>query len=156
MTEYSCSSTLGRPNVFNLLLGFRIWVVQSALFSMQMRGHRVGVASDCRIVHADWPVGAVRLWNPPQLLCFAIYFGSMWTAANKRPRSHIAKASGRHFIQTQGPSSESQFDAEQLLNLWNSKLFSLHRKLPKNNQYNKAFWCRTKCWSFPLFQGGKK
>lgn len=57
------------PNVFNLLLGFRIWVGQSALFSMQMCGHGVRVVSDCCIMYTGWLAGAARLWNPPQLLC---------------------------------------------------------------------------------------
>lgn len=39
-------------------------------------------------------------------LHLAIYFGSIWTAANKRLRSHTVKASGSPFIKTHSLSSE--------------------------------------------------
>lgn len=66
-----------------------------------------------------------------------IYFGSIWTAANKRLRSHTVKAIGSpsikaHSLSLGGPaenqSAGQYLDTGCLLNLWNSKLFWLLKR----------------------------
>lgn len=95
-------------------------------------------------------------------LCFAIYFGSMWTAANKRLRSHTAKASGRHFINMRRPSSElagrkinerrCSLTQSSCLTCETQNWFPSTSNCLKTIKTNKAFWYRTKCLSFSPIQ----
>lgn len=131
----SCSPT---QTVFNLLSGFRIWVLQTALFSMQIIW--TGQGWSVQIVVLCTPT-LVRLWNPPQLLRVPLrnlFWINVDSCKTKGLRSRTAKASGRRSIQTRGSGSRSpgggideQLDTEQLRN---QNPYILCRKLLENNQ----------------------
>lgn len=122
---------------------------------------RVGLLHICALT--DW-----SLRRDPGIphnccaLCSAVYFGSTWTAANKRPRSRTAKASGRGSMATRRPSWEL---AGRKTNLTPSSCLTCETQNSphsaasclKTSKTNKAFGCRTQCLSlFPLPRKKKK
>lgn len=106
-----------------------------------------------RVLHSR-PSGNPHDCCAPHLV---IYFGSIWTAANKKSRSHTVKAIGCYPIQTSSPglsqpapnqSAAQCLETPTLLNFCNSKLFWTGSRIsspPQSMHWSQLQICQYSC-----------